>query len=328
MRFALLALAALGGFVGRPPADVHPVWSPDGTEIAYFRTGGGIRVVGADGTGDHPLTALPATSDFAFSPDWSWVAVVVFRSPAPTTLELMRPDGSDRRVLATDALTGAAPGFSPDGTQIAYASADGPRLVGVDGSGATALAARPSWWPVDEGSAVASDGRIARSAVGECGDRVGIYVDDRRVTNSCRVEGTDGPDRLRSSGALFQIVDGRGGDDVITGVGAAPLGDVLLGGAGNDQLTGGSLPDRLNGGPGDDTLHGGPNRDVLTGGPGRDRLDGEGGSDRIFARDGERDIVDCGTNTGRTNRTPERDVAFVDSLDGVSHCERVLRSKP
>jgi hypothetical protein len=65
---------------------------------------------------------------------------------------------------------------------------------------------------------------------------------------------------------------------------------------------------------------------VLTGGPGADRLDGGGGSDRILARDGERDVVDCGTNTGRTNKTPERDVAFVDALDRVSHCERVFRS--
>ena len=36
----------------------------------------------------------------------------------------------------------------------------------------------------------------------------------------------------------------------------------------------------------------------------------------IFARDGQRDWIDCGT---------EYDVAVVDTLDHVCHCEKVLR---
>jgi len=45
-------------------------------------------------------------------------------------------------------------------------------------------------------------------------------------------------------------------------------------------------------------------------------IEAKGGRDVIFARDGERDVIDCGT---------ERDTAVVDRLDVVSNCERVLR---
>jgi hypothetical protein len=38
----------------------------------------------------------------------------------------------------------------------------------------------------------------------------------------------------------------------------------------------------------------------------------------IYARDGQRDWIDCGT---------EYDIAVVDRVDHVSHCEKVQRSR-
>lgn len=49
---------------------------------------------------------------------------------------------------------------------------------------------------------------------------------------------------------------------------------------------------------------------------GNDTLSGGPGNDTIHARDGHRDVIDCG---------PGRDVAFVDPVDLVRGCERVVR---
>ena len=51
-------------------------------------------------------------------------------------------------------------------------------------------------------------------------------------------------------------------------------------------------------------------------GTGRDVVDGGGGGDTIRVRDGERDIVDCGTET---------DVVVADRKDVLRGCERVRR---
>jgi Ca2+-binding RTX toxin-like protein len=63
-------------------------------------------------------------------------------------------------------------------------------------------------------------------------------------------------------------------------------------------------------------LFGGIGNDVLYGGAGSDRLYGGPGNDTLRARDGQRDVVDCG---------PGRDIAYVDRIDRVSACERIVR---
>jgi Ca2+-binding RTX toxin-like protein len=93
--------------------------------------------------------------------------------------------------------------------------------------------------------------------------------------------------------------------------------DRLTGTAGADVLYGLGGNDVLRGGKGNDVLYGGRGNDVLDGGPGLDRLYGGPGTDTLRARDGRRDVVDCG---------PGRDVAYVDRIDRVSGCERVVRS--
>ena len=108
---------------------------------------------------------------------------------------------------------------------------------------------------------------------------------NRLLASSSRVTGTAAGDRVRArrGGGL---VRGLGGDDCLLG------------------------------GPGRDRLYGGAGADELTGGGGRDVLDGGPGADRIRARDGQRDVVTCGSG---------RDRAEVDRLDRVSGCEVVRR---
>jgi Ca2+-binding RTX toxin-like protein len=109
-------------------------------------------------------------------------------------------------------------------------------------------------------------------------------VPTKRVASHTRA-GTTRADHLTGT-AASDVLYGLGGNDTLLGLG------------GNDVLYGGVGADKLNGGPGADRLYGGPGNDVLR------------------ARDGRRDVVDCG---------PGRDTAYVDRLDRVSGCETVRR---
>lgn len=99
----------------------------------------------------------------------------------------------------------------------------------------------------------------------------------------CDVAGTWGADRLV----------GTPRRDTICGL---PGADLILAGAGDDTITAGA---------GADMIRPGPGRDVVSGGEGRER---------IFARDGERDVIDCG---------PYRDTVYADRVDKLVSCERV-----
>jgi Ca2+-binding RTX toxin-like protein len=92
---------------------------------------------------------------------------------------------------------------------------------------------------------------------------------------------------------------------IIVGTGHA---DVLRGSAENDVI-------RALGG--NDTIFGLGGNDVLIGGTGHDDIHGGSGNDVIYARDGERDKIDCGSG---------RDVAYIDRFDvAAPNCERVYR---
>ncbi len=91
--------------------------------------------------------------------------------------------------------------------------------------------------------------------------------------------------------------------------------DVMVGLGGNDLLLGFGGDDLICAGSGDDTIKAGAGNDVLAGEAGEDRLFGGDGGDRLIAGGGV-DRSDCGR---------DRDIALVDRLDQVKHCERVTR---
>jgi uncharacterized delta-60 repeat protein len=124
-------------------------------------------------------------------------------------------------------------------------------------------------------------------------------------TLRCRgaLVGTSGADSLRGT-ASADAISGGGGRDRIAGLGG---GDCLSGGAGSDVLSGGGGNDTLNGGSGNDVLRAGAGRNVLRGGSGSDGLD---------ARNGRRDVVNCGPGTDRV---------VADMGDRVTGCEIMSR---
>jgi Tol biopolymer transport system component len=303
------------------PSGVDPNWSPDGQRIAYTvqtLTGPHVVLNTLDGTGLWDLGTFYLRAAPTRGPAWSRDGRLAFIVGTPSNIAVYDFGTSTLKLTRVD--SAASLEWSPDGTRILFADAHGVSQLNI-ARGVVSPSANGSdaaWSP--DGS------RIAYSAAAECGDRAGIYVDTLRITNDCRVWGTDGPDTLRSSNMLYQIVLGLGGDDTLIARGGPYVGNELDGGDGNDLLRGGSWSDRLFGGPGNDTLLGGLNSDRLTGGSGTDILRGQGGQDLLFSRDGEADLVDCGTNIGKTNKTLENDKAYVDSFDLVVHCEKVFRT--
>jgi hypothetical protein len=329
-------------------------WSPDSTRLTYVAPGGSLGVVRADGTGrvtvDAGDTAMPA-----WSPDAKRIAYVTagrlkvvdatggngldvargtFREPqwSPDAMRLSVVDGTSLRVIRIGGPSKAYPigtglvniAWLPDGSGLLYLDhldhitrldlASGKRRILATGAQAV----------------LSPDGtRLAFGDGGECRDRQGVYVVRidgtglRRLTNDCRIVGTPGPDTLH--GSFSQVVLGLAGDDTLYADDTYYFfdGDTLYGGPGNDHLIGGFGQDILNGGPGDDVITGGGSADTIVGGPGRDRIAGGGGGDTIYAKDGQRDVVDCGNN-GYGKRG--RDTVYADRIDVISHCEIVHRS--
>jgi Ca2+-binding RTX toxin-like protein len=119
------------------------------------------------------------------------------------------------------------------------------------------------------------------------------------------------------------VLEGRGGNDRLSGEGG---NDLVSGGDGNDTLNGGAGPDTVQGGNGNDTMtasvggdsfSGGAGDDTMEGGTSIDRFIGGAGADSADARDGNAELVDCGT---------EVDFADVDLRDNVADsCENVDR---
>jgi uncharacterized repeat protein (TIGR01451 family) len=127
-----------------------------------------------------------------------------------------------------------------------------------------------------------------------------------------RLFGRQGRDLLRGR-AGNDCLYGGDGNDVLDGDGG---NDSMWGGDGRDRLFAGSGDDRVLGGAKADELHGDTGADALAPGAGRDRVWGGPGNDAIAARDGWRDVIDCGAGLDRVT---------ADRRDRLRRCERVSR---
>jgi hypothetical protein len=232
------------------PVALAPSWvgagafSPDSLRLTYV-AGLGVgqeasEIVGVDGSGTVRLRQAPVVGPGVWSPD---SRLVVFtaqndnRRYRPPNIYVASVDGSSVHRLVHGFAT--APEWSPRGDWIAYErQVATPRedrrylmLVHPDGSGVRrVMRAESGRW--------LSDGRrMLSSGSGAC-RRSGILEIDvfrrtvKRLTNRCRIDGTERSDLLRGT-ALRDLVYGFAGDDTIEGRGGD---DALFGGPGADRL--------------------------------------------------------------------------------------------
>ena len=159
-----------------------PVWSPDGSQIAYGARGGLIYSVDVKSGQNSLLVQLPGNmhsiAGIDWSPDGARMAIVanVAGSSPSQHLYLMNADGSGLRFIDDNLQSGwnvpipdpsQATAWSPDGTRLAYAAFSGskrePRIwtISVDGSAPSLVASHinqgccgaPEWSP--DGSQIA-----------------------------------------------------------------------------------------------------------------------------------------------------------------------------
>ena len=154
-----------------PPGahDSFPIWSPDGSEIAYVNHLGRdpVRVVTADGAGSRPITTRLGTSEpVTWSPDGRRLAFV---GTGGFGLYVVNSDGTGVPSLATGMESVRRIAWSPDGRAIAFVAAGGPprsveghhyvHVVDPDGGQVTRVSDSPvvnddngplSWTPASE----------------------------------------------------------------------------------------------------------------------------------------------------------------------------------
>jgi len=130
-----------------PGRDWLPLWSPDGSKIAFTsdRDGPGeLFVMNADGSGQTNVTDDPGAADGwpAWSPDGTRIAFQSYRD-GNAEIYAMNADGSGVSRLTVNPAFDAGPSWSPDGTRLAFESDRAGNLeiyvMNADGSGQTRL---------------------------------------------------------------------------------------------------------------------------------------------------------------------------------------------
>lgn len=118
--------------VDTPGLDSNPVWSPDGTQVAFISgagsgQGGRVSVVNADGTGLRQVSSANALyTPPAWSPDGTEIAFQTFNY----VLHIVGTDGSNERAVSADDYS-HSPTWCPDGTLYFAAQPEPESGVGV-----------------------------------------------------------------------------------------------------------------------------------------------------------------------------------------------------
>lgn len=127
-----------------------PVFSPDGSKIAYFHWADGLYIANSNGTNAMgPLVISPGVCCMDWSRDGNWI--VYADSPRPNQpggpIKMVKLDGAYKTIVDLN-VNGNGVVFSPDGKQIAYSgclpntSTCGVFTAPTDGSGKVTILSR------------------------------------------------------------------------------------------------------------------------------------------------------------------------------------------
>jgi uncharacterized repeat protein (TIGR01451 family) len=343
----------------------NPAWSPDGSRIAFAATrafpqfgsrfGVPIRqdvfVIGADGNGVRRLTGPFGDARLVGSgggqptwwPDGSRLFYVSESGSGPSTTFEMNADGTCQKRFGREGPDLQQPVWQPGGGSLPPITHCAELRLTADVGKSPVALGEPTTWTLT----VDNDGNLPATDV-----LVDVTTPDDALlsTTSNGCSGNDvnrdcllptippgGSAGLTVSGTrraggpirLLARVSGKELDTDPANNGVDSEADVLpctiVGTSGNDVLDGTPGPDKICGLPGADTIRAGKGNDFIDAGngddriypgPGRDTVIAKGGDDVIYARDGQRDWIDCGA---------QHDIAIVDRIDVVRHCEVVVR---
>ena len=148
--------------------DFDPVWSPDGTQIAFRTHRDGdeeVYLMNAEGSDQRNLSNAPNDGDYspAWSPNGEWIAFMSDRA-GNNNIWIIRPDGSDLRQITDIPGISEYPTWAPDSSRIAFTCTFGKILsngtgdfeicvVNTDGTELTQLTdtpgenTQPAWSP-------------------------------------------------------------------------------------------------------------------------------------------------------------------------------------
>ena len=157
-----------------PEPDEHPLWSPDGTQIAFEGVRGGVREIYIFSLGTERLVRIASAGGGLrlgdFSPDSRWIA---FSAPGDggTQIEIASASGTDRRPLTRGPGLRTDPSWNPAGDSIAYLNEGRARIVGLTGQGDRLLAAigdsvlPPLQWKADGNVLIATARQLGRTDI-------------------------------------------------------------------------------------------------------------------------------------------------------------------